>query len=165
VDTLGEEVGIGERQTQKHLRTLERMGFIRTAKRFKADRTQTSNGYVFLWHPVFDDWEREQKNMPEGANSSSPCPVNNNSPYPVHDSSSCPVNRTSPKEGHYKEGHIEQDELEAVNFVSLEEGQGEGVPFMRPDFYRDPESYDDLAAKRRERLKDIRLAARTEPLR
>jgi|HubBroStandDraft_6_1064221.scaffolds.fasta_scaffold11923_9 hypothetical protein len=59
VETLAEEVGLGERQTQKHLRTLEQKGFIRTVKRFGADGSQTSNDYIFLWHQIFEDWEKE----------------------------------------------------------------------------------------------------------
>jgi len=60
VDTLGEEVGLGERQAQKHLRKLEVQGFIRTEKRYNA-KGQTSNSYWFLWHPIFDEWERNQQ--------------------------------------------------------------------------------------------------------
>jgi hypothetical protein len=59
LETLAEEVGLGKRQTQKHLRTLESEGFIRRVERF-ADRRQTSNRYVFLWHQLFEDWEKEQ---------------------------------------------------------------------------------------------------------
>lgn len=58
LETLAADVGLGKRQTQKHLRTLEEQGFIRTEKRFR-DGRQTSNSYVFLWHQIFEDWEKE----------------------------------------------------------------------------------------------------------
>jgi len=49
VTELGEEVGLGERQTRTHLQELEKEGFISVQRRFRA-----SNLYVFLHHPCFD---------------------------------------------------------------------------------------------------------------
>ena len=65
-DTPGEEVGLGERQTQKHLRTLEANGLLRTELRFDRHGGQTSNGYVFLWHRSFDEWEQKQQGARRG---------------------------------------------------------------------------------------------------
>jgi hypothetical protein len=57
--TLGAEVGFGERQTQKHLRTLERKGFIRREEQFRGG-AQTNNRYVFLWNQFLEDnWEND----------------------------------------------------------------------------------------------------------
>ena len=129
VDTLGEEVGLGERQTQKHLRTLEREGYIRTVERFTADGAQTSNGYAFLWHPTFDEWEENMKTNSKGVNSGSPSPMKKRSPTPV--------NSNSPKEGQYEEGQVEEVEPDSVYSDSPEEGQMEPVNFGDWDnFYK-----------------------------
>jgi hypothetical protein len=59
-ETLGREVGLCKRQTQKHLRTLERKGFIRREERF-IDGSQTSNHYVLLWNQLLEDnWETDR---------------------------------------------------------------------------------------------------------
>lgn len=58
VSSLAEEVGLGVRQTQKHLRSLEKRKFIRTEKRFQKEK-QTSNSYDFLWHQIFEEWEKQ----------------------------------------------------------------------------------------------------------
>ena len=69
VELLAAEVGLGKRQTQKHLKTLQRMGFIFRKARFR-NHKQTSNSFVFLWHQIFEDWENEHPK--KGANWSSP---------------------------------------------------------------------------------------------
>jgi hypothetical protein len=53
VKTLAAEIGVGERQGRRYLAELERFGLIRRIERF-ADRAQTSNGYEFLWHELFE---------------------------------------------------------------------------------------------------------------
>ena len=52
VETLGQEIGVGERQAQRYLSELEREKLIRRRSRF-SDQGQTSNDIEFLWHPLF----------------------------------------------------------------------------------------------------------------
>ena len=52
-DTLGAELGINERQARRYIAELESNGFIRRLKRFR-DGAQTSNGFQFRWHRIFD---------------------------------------------------------------------------------------------------------------
>ena len=111
VDTLGKEVALGERQVQKHLRTLEQEGYIRTVKRYKKDGAQTSNAYVFLWHSTFDEWEADMEKRMKGVNSNSPSPLKPNSPRPV--------NPNSPKEGQSQEGQLEEANQETVIHVDM----------------------------------------------
>jgi hypothetical protein len=134
VDTLGEEVGMGERQAQKHLRALEAARLLRIQKRYDRYGGQTSNGYVFLWHSIFDEWERKQE-VKEVMNS--------NSPSPAKDSSPSPVNWSSPKESQYKESQIEESgaltgEHDPVHSGSPKESQGDSVDFGRLESYSDP---------------------------
>lgn len=89
VKTLGAEVGLGERQTQKYLVELEKERLIRRRSCF-AGRAQTSNTFEFLWHKIFE----------EG--------VNDRSGEGVNDSSPGRVNDPSPKESHSQENHVEE---------------------------------------------------------
>ena len=54
VETLGQEIGVGERQAQRYLGELERTKLIRRRSRF-LEQAQTSNLIEFLWHPLFQD--------------------------------------------------------------------------------------------------------------
>jgi len=85
VKTLGTEVGLGERQTQKYLRELEKEKLINRVSRF-AGRAQTSK--VSL-----------ARNLSKGVNERSGEGVNNDSPRGVHDRS-------------HKESQIEESQLE-----------------------------------------------------
>jgi hypothetical protein len=53
--TLAAEVGLGERQVQKHLDLLERTGYIRRKRRFGSDGGQMSNHIILIWHASFKD--------------------------------------------------------------------------------------------------------------
>jgi len=94
VRTLGAEIGVGERQTQKYLAELEKSGLIRRRSCF-AGRSQTSNTFEFLWHQMLE----------EGVNDRSGEGVNNSSPGGVNDH--------SPKESHFKESQQHRPRLSA----------------------------------------------------
>lgn len=94
--TLATEVALGKRQVQKHLRTLEKTGFLRTEVQFK-DGRQTSNSYIFVWHRIFAEEQQTRRRR-----------VNSSSLSPVHSSALRPVNRDSHKEGHSEEGYAEE---------------------------------------------------------
>lgn len=173
VPKLAEEVGLGVRQTQKYLTALESQGFIRRERQFR-DGAQTSNHFTFLWHRIFDEWEREQEAKAEEG-------VNDNSPSPVHRSSSDPVNWNAHKESHIQESHGEeghsrrkvgvkvdspkeiQGERDPVHSGSPKEGQGVSAAFGRLDFYNSvPLTKVQLLAEAvRQRLKAAREAAGT----
>jgi hypothetical protein len=89
VETLASEVGLGERQVQRYLAELEREHLIRRVIRY-AGRAQTSNGFEFLWHEIF------QKG------------VTHLSGEGVSDPSPRPVSHTTPKESQIEESHIEE---------------------------------------------------------
>jgi hypothetical protein len=178
--SLAVEVGLGERQVQKHLSTLESDGFIRREKRFR-DGAQTSNGYIFLWHLIFDAWERQQQ-AKAGMNSSSPSPAHHSSPRPV--------NYSAHKESQYEESHLEEDhcgaglgmnsdspkesqmgELDPVHRGSPKEGHGDAFDFGRLDNYssdsteseEEPE-WQKRGAAMKARLKAMREALDREPI-
>jgi hypothetical protein len=88
--TLGQEIGVGERQAQKLVAELEGKGLIRRISRF-VKGAQTSNAFEFLWHEVL-----------EGANDSSGGRVN--------DSSGEGVNPGSPKESQDEESQDEESQ-------------------------------------------------------
>jgi hypothetical protein len=87
--TLGEEIGIGERQAQKYVAELERHKLIRRISRYLG-RAQTSNGFEFLWHEMFE----------EG--------VNDRLGGRVNDSSGEGVSDRSPKESQSEESQFEE---------------------------------------------------------
>jgi hypothetical protein len=89
--TLGEEIGVGERQAQKYVSELERKEMIRRVSRFSG-RGQTSNAFEFLWHPIFEQG------------------VNDRSGEGVNDRSGGGVNDRSPKESHSEESHFEESQ-------------------------------------------------------
>jgi len=89
VNTLAQEIGIGERQAQEYLSELEKTKLIRRRTRFSG-RAQASNSIEFLWHPLFQD----------GVNDSSEEGVNDHSPGGVNDS--------SPKDSQIEERHLEE---------------------------------------------------------
>lgn len=92
---LAAEVGLGERQVQKHLGLLEEARLIRRIRRFAAGGAQTSNAYEFLWHEVFEA-------SPNSKRSSGR--VTSSSPSPVHAS--------APKESPLEESHEEEKDLD-----------------------------------------------------
>jgi hypothetical protein len=69
VRTLGCQIGVGQRQAQKYLSELEKACLIRRIERF-ANRAQTSNGFEFLRHEMFQ----------KGVNGDSARRVNDRSP-------------------------------------------------------------------------------------
>jgi hypothetical protein len=77
VNTLAQEIGIGERQAQKYLCELEKTKLIRRRTRFTG-RAQASNFIEFLWHPLFEDQVNDCSG--EGVNDHSPGGVNDHSP-------------------------------------------------------------------------------------
>jgi hypothetical protein len=74
VPTLAAEVAMSVRQTQKYLAELEAFELIRRVPRI-SDSGQTSNVYVFLWHPI----------LAQGVNEASPEGVTNPAPEGVND--------------------------------------------------------------------------------
>ena len=66
-----------ERQAQKYLVELEKAKLLRRVTRFAAG-AQTSNGFEFLWHELFERGANDRSgegvndHSPQGANSSSP---------------------------------------------------------------------------------------------
>lgn len=120
VASLAKEVGLGERQVQSHLNSLEAQGFIKREPQFDRSRGQTSNNYKFLWHVIFEEWEMEQQ-AKQG--------VNSNSPSPVNAEPSRRVNFNSPKESQLEESHPGKRAGEGQGFES------ERVPFGSWDFY------------------------------
>lgn len=90
VATLGEEIGVGERQAQRYIAELERANLIRRRSRFAAG-AQTSNDIEFLWHSLFQDGVTDLRG--EG--------VTDRSPGGVTD--------VSPKESHFEESHHEEE--------------------------------------------------------
>ena len=77
VDTLAAEIGLGGRQVQRYLAELERAYLIRRVIRY-AGRAQTSNGFEFLWHQMFQEGVSHMS--PEGVSDQSPHPVSHLSP-------------------------------------------------------------------------------------
>jgi len=161
VPTLAAELGLSERMVQKHLNALESQGFIRREKRFR-HRAQTSNQFTFLWHRIFDEWQREQK-AKEG--------VNDNSPSPVHRGTPPPVTYSAHKESHIEESQANESharrkvgvkgdspkesqrtgERDPVHLGSPKESQGDHAGCV-------PISGADLAAERKRHLKALRDA-------
>src|ERR1017187_6441753 len=72
VETLASEVGLGERQVQRYLAELEREHLIRRVIRY-AGRAQTSNGFEFLWHEIFQKGVTHLSG--EGVSDPSPPPL------------------------------------------------------------------------------------------
>ena len=101
VRKLGAEIGVGERQTQKYLRELEKKKLIQRATRF-AGRAQTSNTFEFLWHGVFEKG------------------VNDRSGEGVNDDSRRGVNDRSPKESQIEESHIEESKKKRLRLSGHE---------------------------------------------
>jgi hypothetical protein len=91
--TLGQEIGVGERQAQKYVAELERHGLLRRVSRYVGG-AQTSNGFEFLWHELFE----------EGVNDRSGGRANDQSGEGVID--------RSPKENQSEESHIEESHIE-----------------------------------------------------
>lgn len=54
VKALAAEVGLKRRQVQNHLAALERANLIRRVSRHFNSK-QSSNSYLFLWHPLFEE--------------------------------------------------------------------------------------------------------------
>lgn len=67
--TLGQEIGVGERQAQKYIAELEQHKLVRRISRY-LDRAQTSNGFEFLWHQLFEEGVNDRSG--EGVNDASP---------------------------------------------------------------------------------------------
>jgi hypothetical protein len=77
VPTLAGEIGMSVRQTQNYLAELERKELIRRIPRI-SESGQTTNAYVFLWHPLFE--EGVTKTASEGVNDPAPEGVKNPAP-------------------------------------------------------------------------------------
>lgn len=88
---LGREIGVGERQAQKYVAELERHQLVRRVSRYLG-LAQTSNGFEFLWHGLFEEGMSDQ----EG----------------VNDRSGERVNDRSPKESHFEESQIEETNID-----------------------------------------------------
>jgi hypothetical protein len=89
VPTLAAQVAMSVRQTQKYLAELVAFELVRRVPRV-FDSGQTSNSYVFLWHPIFA------------------LAVNEASPGGVTDAAPEGVNDRSPKESQIEESQSEE---------------------------------------------------------
>jgi hypothetical protein len=87
--TLGQEIGVGERQAQKYVAELERHELVRRVSRYLG-RAQTSNAFEFLWHGLLEG----------GVNDRSGGRVNGRSGEGATD--------CSPKESHSEESQFEE---------------------------------------------------------
>jgi len=111
VKVLARELGLKERQAQRHLSELQAGGLIRSFPRFKAPNVRDTNGYVFLWHQIFASSTRPS--VPDPAPplvSRTTLPlVSDLTPPPVSRTTSPPVSDVSPKENQTKESHLEEN--------------------------------------------------------
>jgi DNA-binding transcriptional MocR family regulator len=109
VKTLANEIGLGERQTQRYLGELERNGFIRSSARFRGANIRDTNGYFFLWHETF-----------VGSMRNSATPVSNVTPARVSQKTPTLVPDVTPQKSHGEESPIEesQSSSNAVRNVS-----------------------------------------------
>jgi hypothetical protein len=102
VETLAAEIALSARQAQRYLAELEREHLVRRITRY-CGRAQTSNGFEFLWHEMFQ--ERLLDRAGEGVTTVAPHRVTDPSPHPVTD--------PSPKESQIEESHREEtDDLD-----------------------------------------------------
>ena len=128
VETLGSEIGVGERQTQKYLAELERLKLIRRIRRF-IDGAQTSNEVEFLWHSIFEDGAKDRSG--EGVNDRS-------SPW---------VNDRSPKESQLEESHSEESPNTDPDYPRTNRKSVDSPPDLTPrvNCRRYPRLYEALA--------------------
>ena len=112
VKTLGEKVGLKERQTQYHIRELETLGFLTTVKRFKAPNVPDTNGYEFLWHESFNGSVRApgvvHSTAPGVVHSTAPGVVHSTAPGVVHSTAPGVVHSTAPKESPSEESQLKE---------------------------------------------------------
>ncbi len=94
VTTLAEEIGVSARQAQRYLAELERLRLIRRLNRF-ADRAQTSNGFEFLWHELFEEGVTDLSG--EGVSDPSPRGVTDVSPKESQDKESQDEEKNRPR--------------------------------------------------------------------
>lgn len=114
METLAAEIGVGDRQVQRYLAELEREHLVRRITRYRG-RAQTSNGFEFLWHEMFQDQPADR--IGEGVTNVAPHPVTDPSPHPVTD--------PSPKESQIEEGHLEEEQRRADSrYASPKTGEG-----------------------------------------
>jgi len=135
VPTLACEIGIGERQTQRYLTELEKQQLIRRLARF-LESGQTSNGFVFLWHPIFT--RAATKMTPEGVTHWSPEGVTNASPKESQSEESQIEERTTNKR---TSGHASRKtRSDASASVSSLQGPENETPKAdaRPPAFSDP---------------------------
>jgi len=81
VATLAAELAISVRQTQRYLAELDENNLVRRKPRI-SDSGQTSNVYVFLWHPLFESEMTGPKS--EGVTDLAPEGVTDGSPEESH---------------------------------------------------------------------------------
>jgi len=90
VATLAAEVGLKRRQVQTHLKALEKANLIKRIARRSKDQ-QLSNGYVFVWHPLFAP--RVINPAPPGVRKPAPIPMQD----PAHKESQTEESQTEEK--------------------------------------------------------------------
>jgi hypothetical protein len=92
VPKLAAEVGLKKRQVQTHLANLEKADLIRRISRSSGNR-QTSNGYQFIWHVLFEG-------------------VQDPAPGGMQDAARAGVQDPAYKESHLEESHNEEKLLD-----------------------------------------------------
>ena len=114
VETLATEIALSARQAQRYLAELEREHLVRRITRY-CGRAQTSNGFEFLWHEMFQ--ERLLDRAGEGVTTVAPHRVTDPSPHPVTD--------PSPKESQIEESHLKEKHRQADSrHASPKTGEG-----------------------------------------
>ncbi len=114
VETLAAEIALSARQAQRYLAELEREHLVRRITRY-CGRAQTSNGFEFLWHEMFQ--ERLLDRAGEGVTTVAPHRVTDPSPHPVTD--------PSPKESQIEESHLKEKHRQADSrHASPKTGEG-----------------------------------------
>jgi len=118
VETLATEIALSARQAQRYLAELEREHLVRRITRY-CGRAQTSNGFEFLWHEMFQDRPVDRGGAGVTAE------VTAVAPHGVTDSSPHPVTDPSPKESHIEESHFEEKHRQADSrHASPKNGEG-----------------------------------------
>jgi hypothetical protein len=121
VATLATQIGVSDRQTQRYLAELEDERLVRRITRFR-ERAQTSNGFEFLWHEMFQEPVMERTR--DWATTVASHRVTDASPHPVTD--------PSQKESQIEESHLEEKNRKADSrHASPEAGEGSRRSIVR----------------------------------
>jgi hypothetical protein len=150
VKELGEEVCLGERQTQRYVRELETKRFIRTVPRFKAPNVCDTNDFEFLWHESLAASVKKVKTPPPASGTTPP-----------------PASNVTPKESHGEESHLKRSGRSGFKPLgecapgAQRRGVGSSVIVHGPDDHR-PAACATRVANAPKKPKDPRMRLYTE---